>query len=136
MLQWNAPTPGSAARAPQHGLKLKPTGAESYKHQQARVANLVRFPQNPQPSLLAENARMAPSLSTLVPRGATFDASVPAGEFRAQWVTPADVFSVLLILGGDVVARAIAQLAGSGVAPVAFSFGITAPSPTSPFPHP
>ncbi|KAH6986854.1 hypothetical protein EDB80DRAFT_881289 [Ilyonectria destructans] len=36
---------------------------------------------------------------------------------------PGDAFSVLLILGGDVVGRAIAQLAGSGVAPVAFSFG-------------
>lgn len=67
---------------------------------------------------------MAPFLSMLLPRGATFDPSVPVEEFRAQWVTPADVFSVLLILGGDVVARAIAQLAGSGIAPVAFSFGM------------
>lgn len=66
---------------------------------------------------------MAPFLSTLLPRGAAFDPSVPADEFRDQWATPADVFSVLLILGGDVVARAVAQLAGSGVAPVAFSFG-------------
>ncbi|KAF1833513.1 hypothetical protein BDW02DRAFT_552395 [Decorospora gaudefroyi] len=44
-------------------------------------------------------------------------------EFAAQWENPADVFSVLLILGGDVVARALAQLAGSGITPVAFSFG-------------
>lgn len=65
---------------------------------------------------------MAPFLTTLLPRRAAFDPSVPADEFRDQWATPADVFSVLLILGGDVVARAIAQLAGSGVAPVAFSF--------------
>lgn len=68
---------------------------------------------------------MAPFFSTLLPRGAAFDPSVPVGEFRDQWATSADVFSVLLILGGDVVARAIAQLAGSGVAPVAFSFGTT-----------
>ncbi|XP_044721200.1 uncharacterized protein HRG_06197 [Hirsutella rhossiliensis] len=34
-----------------------------------------------------------------------------------------DVFSVLLILGGDVVATALAQLAGSGLAPATFSFG-------------
>jgi len=52
-----------------------------------------------------------------------FDPSVPAGEFSDQWENPSDVFSVLLILGGDVVERALAQLAGSPVTPVAFSFG-------------
>ncbi|KAI2742526.1 hypothetical protein DTO013E5_3546 [Penicillium roqueforti] len=40
-----------------------------------------------------------------------------------QGVHPSDVFSVLLILGGDIVARALAQLAGSGLTPVTFSFG-------------
>lgn len=48
---------------------------------------------------------------------------VPSHEFTEQWQNPSDVFSVLLILGGDVVARALAQLAGSGITPVAFSFG-------------
>lgn len=48
---------------------------------------------------------------------------IPSHEFSEQWKNPSDVFSVLLILGGDVVARALAQLAGSGIAPVAFSFG-------------
>jgi hypothetical protein len=52
-----------------------------------------------------------------------FDPGVPSGEFSDQWKNPGDVFSVLLILGGDVVARALAQLAGSPVTPVAFSFG-------------
>ncbi|KAJ5733528.1 hypothetical protein N7493_002314 [Penicillium malachiteum] len=47
----------------------------------------------------------------------------PAIEFSAQWKNPSDVFSVLLILGGDVINRALAQLAGSGICPVAFSFG-------------
>ena len=47
----------------------------------------------------------------------------PSQEFSAQWKNPSDVFSVLLILGGDVVGRALAQLAGSGITPVAFSFG-------------
>lgn len=45
-------------------------------------------------------------------------------EFSDQWHNPTDVFSVLLILGGDVVARALAQLSGSPVTPVAFSFGL------------
>ena len=44
-------------------------------------------------------------------------------EFFDQWHDPAEVFSVLLILGADVVARALAQLSGSLVTPVAFSFG-------------
>ncbi|KZM24049.1 uncharacterized protein EKO05_0004612 [Ascochyta rabiei] len=54
-------------------------------------------------------------------RALTF--GIPSEEFATQWRNPSDVFSILLILGGDVVARALAQLAGSGVTPVAFSFG-------------
>jgi hypothetical protein len=56
-----------------------------------------------------------------------FDTGVPSHEFSEQWTNPGDVFSVLLILGGDVIGRALAQLAGSPVTPVAFSFG-TLPS--------
>ncbi|KAJ8096512.1 hypothetical protein POJ06DRAFT_264010 [Lipomyces tetrasporus] len=52
-----------------------------------------------------------------------FSPGDPSGEFSDQWTHPSDVFSVLLILGGDVVGRALAQLAGSAVTPVAFSFG-------------
>jgi len=44
-------------------------------------------------------------------------------ELQKQWTTPSDVFTVLLIVGGDVVARALAQLVGSSFTPVAFSFG-------------
>ncbi|KAF7558116.1 hypothetical protein G7Z17_g199 [Cylindrodendrum hubeiense] len=64
---------------------------------------------------------MAPVIEDLIRR--TFDPGQPSREFRSQWKNPGDVFSVLLILGGDVVARALAQLAGSRVTPVAFSFG-------------
>jgi hypothetical protein len=39
------------------------------------------------------------------------------------WSQPSDVFSVLLILGGDIVHRALAQLAGTSITPVTFSFG-------------
>ncbi|KAK9427359.1 hypothetical protein V1505DRAFT_388864 [Lipomyces doorenjongii] len=52
-----------------------------------------------------------------------FSPGDPSGEFSSQWTHPSDVFSVLLILGGDVVGRALAQLAGSALTPVAFSFG-------------
>ncbi|KAM5359206.1 hypothetical protein ACJA88_015190 [Fusarium oxysporum] len=53
-----------------------------------------------------------------------FDPGLPSSEFSNQWKHPSDVFSVLLILGGDVVARALAQLVGSRFTPVAFSFAI------------
>ncbi|CAO2647118.1 Nn.00g080400.m01.CDS01 [Neocucurbitaria sp. VM-36] len=39
------------------------------------------------------------------------------------WSQPGDVFSVLLILGGDIVHRALAQLVGTRITPVTFSFG-------------
>jgi hypothetical protein len=57
------------------------------------------------------------------------------GELRAQWTNPGDVLSLLLLIGGDIVQKAIAQLIGRtirpfkgsnleiGIAPVAFSFG-------------
>jgi hypothetical protein len=62
-----------------------------------------------------------PVLSYLSQRN--FDPGLSSEEFSQQWAVPADVFSVLLLLGGDVVARALAQLAGSRITPVAFSFG-------------
>lgn len=53
-----------------------------------------------------------------------FNPAAPVAEFVAQLRNPGDVFSVLLLLGGDIVARAIAQLVGPrGFTPVAFSFG-------------
>lgn len=41
----------------------------------------------------------------------------------AQWTNPGDILSVLLLLGPEIVQRAVAQLAGRAVTPVAFSFG-------------
>ncbi|OMP86834.1 hypothetical protein BK809_0000509 [Diplodia seriata] len=62
-----------------------------------------------------------------------FDSGLPAAAFSMQWQNPGDVFSVLLLLGGDVISRALAQLAGtkSLLAPVAFSFGWVAFSVTA-----
>ena len=65
---------------------------------------------------------MAPFLATLISRN--FDPPQVADEFRNQWIQPGDVFTVLLILGGDVIALAMAQIAGSGPCTVAFSLGI------------
>ncbi|OCH92343.1 hypothetical protein OBBRIDRAFT_455218 [Obba rivulosa] len=50
------------------------------------------------------------------------------GHIKSQWENPTDILSILMIIGGDIVQRAIAQLAGPGpgplsFAPVAFSFG-------------
>ena len=45
---------------------------------------------------------------------------------RGQWSNPADIFTILLIIGGDVVRVAIAQLCAGPVpnlTPVSFSFG-------------
>ncbi|KAJ9617063.1 hypothetical protein H2200_000784 [Cladophialophora chaetospira] len=56
--------------------------------------------------------------------GRPFDASIPATWFRDEWKSPSNyAFTILLLLGGDVVAKALAQLAGSRFTPVAFSFG-------------
>ncbi|KAI0790967.1 hypothetical protein C8Q75DRAFT_758731 [Abortiporus biennis] len=52
---------------------------------------------------------------------------------RAQWQNPNDILSILMIIGGDIVQRAIAQLSGdpSTIVPVAFSFGWVGYSITS-----
>ncbi|KAH6641068.1 hypothetical protein F5144DRAFT_484354 [Chaetomium tenue] len=52
-----------------------------------------------------------------------FNTGLPPSEFTNQWKHPKDAFVVLMILGGDIVARALAQLVGSCLTPVAFSFG-------------
>ena len=53
-----------------------------------------------------------------------FDLTAPSTAFKAQWVSPSNyAFTILLLLGGDVVSRALAQLAGGPITPVAFSFG-------------
>lgn len=58
-----------------------------------------------------------------------------AGNLRSQWSNPGDILSLLLLIGGDIIQKAIAQLVGYtigpfgknnlsiGLTPVAFSFG-------------
>ncbi|KAI0750379.1 hypothetical protein C8Q74DRAFT_364577 [Fomes fomentarius] len=74
---------------------------------------------------------MPPILGTTPPPSADFlEANSSTAHFlaamREQWRNPSDILSILMIVGGDIVQRAVAQLAGSGpgpFAPVAFSFG-------------
>ena len=49
-----------------------------------------------------------------------------AAELVAQWANPADISTILLIIGGDVVQKAFAQGSGKFYVPVCFSFGCVA----------
>src|SRR5258708_2261148 len=55
-------------------------------------------------------------------------------ELRSQWSNPSDIMSLLMLVGGDIVQKALAQLVGVRIGfrpkvpwiyltPVAFSFG-------------
>jgi hypothetical protein len=53
-----------------------------------------------------------------------FDEQALAVAFANEWSIPSNyAFTILLLLGGDVITHALAQLAGGLVTPVAFSFG-------------
>ncbi len=57
-------------------------------------------------------------------RDQDFDLNAPSAAFKGVWASPSNyAFTILLLLGGDVVGRALAQLAGGRITPVAFSFG-------------
>ncbi|KAI0137999.1 hypothetical protein F4776DRAFT_70092 [Hypoxylon sp. NC0597] len=61
--------------------------------------------------------------------------AITTSELRSQWANPGDILSLLLLIGSDIVQKAIAQLVGYrislygyksrslSIAPVAFSFG-------------
>lgn len=53
-----------------------------------------------------------------------FNLNGPSAGFRTTWSSPSDyAFTILLLVGGNVVSMALAQLAGGRLTPVAFSFG-------------
>lgn len=60
---------------------------------------------------------------TTQPLARMLEATRVSDQLRTQWTEPKDIFSILLLLGGDIVQRAFAQLVGTSIAPVAFSFG-------------
>ncbi|EPQ54741.1 hypothetical protein GLOTRDRAFT_13685, partial [Gloeophyllum trabeum ATCC 11539] len=39
------------------------------------------------------------------------------------WRSPSDILSILLLIGGDIIQKALAQVSGYYFTPVAFSFG-------------
>ena len=50
--------------------------------------------------------------------------AMSSSEVRAQWTNPSNIIDFLLLVGGDIVAAALAQLSGSNwLTPVPFSFG-------------
>lgn len=57
--------------------------------------------------------------------------SPTSAQLASQWTNPSDVLSVLLIIGGDIVQKALAQTAGGLFTPVCFSFGWVAYSLTA-----
>ncbi|KAL4947357.1 hypothetical protein BDW69DRAFT_178562 [Aspergillus filifer] len=53
-----------------------------------------------------------------------FKPGATAASFRDEWSSPSNyAFTILLLIGGDLVNRALANLAGGLFTPVAFSFG-------------
>ena len=79
------------------------------------------------PSLRPSN--LAPTIGIRAAQAA----SEANSESKSQWQNPSDILSLLLLIGGDVIQRAIAQLAGDDTlpTPVVFSFGWVAYTFTS-----
>ncbi|KAK8206877.1 hypothetical protein M8818_004712 [Zalaria obscura] len=61
--------------------------------------------------------------------GAAYDA---AQDLTGQWRSPGDIFSLLLLVGGDIIQKALAQFSMRKFRPVAFSFGWVLPDPDCP----
>lgn len=52
-----------------------------------------------------------------------FDPQAAVDDLRNGWAHPTVVFPILLLAGSGIVQKALAQLAGGLMSPVAFSFG-------------
>ena len=79
---------------------------------------------------LEETINVSAGLGFLVARGAQVSnatvsnsANTTQHQLSDQWANPSDVLSVLLIIGGDIVQKALAQATGGYFTPVCFSFG-------------
>ena len=75
------------------------------------------------PFHLALYIQGATSFSTNAAWNSTVREQGVVGAVLMQWRNPTDVLSILLVVGGDVVQKALAQLSGGRLVPVAFSFG-------------
>jgi len=74
-------------------------------------------------SSLASAVTLFSSIPFTLASNSTSGYSAARTDVASQWSNPADVLSVLLIIGGDVVQKALAQLCGETFVPVPFSFG-------------
>jgi hypothetical protein len=54
-----------------------------------------------------------------------YDSAATSTGFANQWQHPREAFSVLLLLGGDVVQKALAQSTGGRLPVPSFSFGMS-----------
>jgi hypothetical protein len=67
---------------------------------------------------------MAPTLQHLFTRR-NFDPGATTAAFADEWSNPSNyAFTILLLVGGDLIHRALAQLVGGRTTPIAFSFGV------------
>ncbi|KAG9234096.1 hypothetical protein BJ875DRAFT_424602, partial [Amylocarpus encephaloides] len=78
-----------------------------------------------------ETRTTSAAVSNLSTVGAQTSSSSSSDLLSSQWTNPSDVLSVLLIIGGDVVRKALAQTAEGFFTPVCFSFGWVAYSFTA-----
>ena len=70
---------------------------------------------------------MAPAVfPNLIPRDTSNAGHISTSKaFREEWTHPSNyAFTILLLVGGDIVLSAIAALAGGRIVPVVFSFGM------------
>ncbi|MCJ1243059.1 hypothetical protein MMC30_000255 [Trapelia coarctata] len=67
---------------------------------------------------------MPPSLLTTAARSRFLRRDEPTENLRIQWTNPANILDLLLLVGGDVIQTALAQLTGDRLpTPMVFSFG-------------
>lgn len=63
------------------------------------------------------------SILMAMPSAHAFTHGSPSPDIIAQFRNPSDILSVLMIIGGDIVQKALAQVTGHGSSSVCFSFG-------------
>jgi len=66
---------------------------------------------------------LAARADAAVDAAADAEPTTVSGFLENQWRNPSDILSVLMLLGPDIVQKAIAQNSGRVITPVAFSFG-------------
>lgn len=63
------------------------------------------------------------ALCSAIPKTAIIQRDLISQTIQDTWQNPSDTLTILLIIGGDVIIKALAQLSGRSFTPIAFSFG-------------